>query len=417
MTITRREALLSASVLAAARKLPAAILREQAALEGAAHGASEHFPSQAESQNASALTPQLASLGDFEAAAKLRIPHAAWEFYNGAVADEITMHWNLEAYQRIRLKPRVLVDVSKLDTRITLLGREHAFPIILAPTAYHKLACPEGELATARAAASTGTQMVLSTMSTTAVEDVAPAAKEPLWFQLYVQRDRGFTRDLVQRAESAGCKALCLTVDSAVTGARNREERAEFALPKGVELPHLRGMKVNGVDVGTSGTGHRAMSGSIYSAMSDPSLSWRDIEWLLSFVKIPLLLKGVLNPDDADHAVKSGAGGIIVSNHGARNLDTVPATIDALPLIAEKVHGRVPVIVDGGVRRGTDVLKAIALGANAVQIGRPYLYGLGVAGEEGAARVISILQQEFQMAMALTGRPAIASIDRTVLWS
>lgn len=417
MTITRREALLSAGVLAAARKLPAAILREHAALDDAIEREIAASALQGDSQAASALTPQLACLGDFEAAARQKIPHVAWEFYNGAVADEITMHWNVEAYQRLRLKPRVLVDVSKLDTRLTLFGREHPFPIVLAPTAYHKLACPEGELATARAANSTGSQMILSTMSTTAVEDVAAVAKDPLWFQLYVQRDREFTRELVQRAEAAGCRALCLTVDTAVQGARNREDRAEFSLPKNLELPHLRGLKVNGVDISKSGEGHRSMAGSIYSAMSDPSLSWKDIDWLLSFAKIPLLLKGVLNPDDADRAVKAGAGGIIVSNHGARNLDTVPATIDALPLVAEKVAGRVPVLVDGGVRRGTDIVKALALGANAVQIGRPYLYGLGVAGEEGAARVISILQREFQMAMALMGRPAIASIDRSAIWT
>ena len=411
MPITRREALLSAGVLAAARRLPIAAGDPELKSPDST-GAAQSAP-----HDSAALGPQLASLSDFEAAAKLKIPHASWEFYNGSVADEITMRWNLEAYQRIRLKPRVLVDVSKLDTRVTLFGREHAFPIILAPTAYHKLACPEGELATVRAANATDTQMVLSTMSTTAVEEVSPVAKDPLWFQLYVQRDRGFTRELVQRAQNAGCKALCLTVDSAVIGARNREERAEFALPKGVELPHLRGMKINGVDAGTSSEGHRQMAGSVYSPMSDPSLSWKDIDWLLSFAKIPLLLKGVLNADDADRAAKNGVAGIIVSNHGGRNLDTVPATIDALPQVAEKISGRIPVIVDGGVRRGTDVLKALALGANAVQIGRPYLYGLGVAGEEGATRVISILQREFQLAMASTGRATIASIDRSVLWT
>jgi 4-hydroxymandelate oxidase len=340
-----------------------------------------------------------------------------WEFFNGAVADEITMRWNKEAYQRIRLKPRILVDVSKLDTRVTLFGQEHPFPIILAPTAYHKLANPEGEVATARGAGAAGATMVVSTVATTSVEDIAAAAKAPLWFQLYYQPDRGFTRDLVQRAESAGCRAICLTVDTPVVGARNREARAGFKLPENLSLPNLSGLKVNGVDMMKNAGGHGAAAGSIYSAVMDAGMTWPDIDWLLSVAKVPVLFKGVLNPDDADHAVKAGVAGIMVSNHGARNLDTVPATVDALPQVVEKVAGRVPVIVDGGVRRGTDVLKALALGASVVMIGRPYLYGLGVAGADGVAAVVNILRKEFEMAMALTGRPTIASIDRSVLWT
>lgn len=410
MPFTRREALISAGVFAAGRALTADPAR-----------AGEHAASVEEARGQAAAQPasvsELVCLADYEAAAKQRIPHISWEFFNGSAGDEISMHWNLEAYQRIRLKPQVLIDVSKLDTRVTLFGQEHSFPILLAPTAYHKLANPEGELASARGANAADATMVLSTMSTTPVEDVAAVAKHPLWFQLYVQRDRGFTRNLVQRAEAAGCRALCLTVDTPLPGARNREERVEFRLPSNVNLPHLRGLKVNGAEVSKGGAGHRPIGNSIYTAISDPSLSWKDVEWLRSFAKVPLLLKGVLNPDDADRAVKSGAAGIIVSNHGARNLDTTPATIDALPLVADRVSGRVPLLVDGGVRRGTDVLKALANGANAVLIGRPYLYGLGVAGEDGVARVLQILHREFEMAMALTGRPTIASIDRSALWS
>jgi 4-hydroxymandelate oxidase len=224
------------------------------------------------------------------------------------------------------------------------------------------------------------------------VEDIARSTTGPVWFQLYVQKDRGFTRDLVQRAEDAGCRALCVTVDSPTFGARNREDRAKNELPER-ELPNLKGKDY-----------------------LDPSLTWKDIDWLRSFARTPVLLKGVLNPDDAGTAVSAGVSGIIVSNHGARNLDTVPATIDALPLVAEKVAGRVPVLVDGGIRRGTDIIKAFALGASAVQIGRPYLWGLGIAGAEGVTRVVEILRKEFEFAMALTGRPTIASIDRSVLW-
>ena len=408
MPFTRREALISAGVLAAGRALAADPAREHDKATPARHA-------DAQADQASPAPSELVCLADYEATAKQRIPHMSWEFYNGSAADEISMRWNVESYQRIRLKPRVLVDVSKLDTRVTLFGHEHPFPILLAPTAYHKLAHPDGELATARGASAASATMVMSTMSTTPVEDVAREAKNPLWFQLYVQRDRGFARALVQRAEAAGCRALCLTVDTPLPGARNREERVEFRLPANLDLPHLRGLKVNGVEI-SKGGGHRSIGNSIYSAISDPALTWKDVEWLGSFVKVPLLLKGVLNPDDAERAVKSGAAGIIVSNHGARNLDTTPATIDALPLVAERISGRVPLLVDGGVRRGTDVLKALANGANAVLVGRPYLYGLGVAGEDGVARVVNILRREFEMAMALTGRPTIASIDRSVLW-
>ena len=403
MPITRREALISAGALAAAGVIPAK-----------SKAGADLIPAAAQD---TALGPEFASLSDFEPAAKQKVSHMAWEFFNGAAADEITMRWNLEAYQRIRLKPRVLVDVSKIDTHITLFGQEHASPIFLAPTAYHKLAHPEGELATARGAGAAGATMVVSTMATTSIEDIAHEATGPLWFQLYMQRDRGFTQELVRRAEAAGCRALCLTVDSPVVGTRNREMRAEFALPQNLSLPHLRGLKVNGVDISTSGAGHTAGGSSIYSAITDPSMSWKDIEWLLSFAKIPLLTKGVLNPDDADAAVKAGVSGVIVSNHGARNLDTVPATPDALPLVAGRVAGRVPILVDGGVRRGTDIVKALALGATAVQIGRPYLYGLSVAGNAGVTKVVKILQREFEMAMALMGRPTIASIDRSALWS
>ncbi|HLK63082.1 MAG TPA: alpha-hydroxy acid oxidase [Bryobacteraceae bacterium] len=335
---------------------------------------------------------RLLSLADFETDAHTRVSHGAWERISGAAADEITLRWNREAYEHIRLKPRILIDVSKLDTRVTLFGQELPYPILLAPTGGQKLIHPEGELAAARGAAAASATYVISSSASLRVEDIAHSAKGPVWFQLYVQRDRGFTRDLVQRAEDSGCRALCVTVDSPTFGARNREDRAKGELPER-ELPNLKGKDY-----------------------LDPTLTWKDIDWLRSFARRPVLLKGVLNPDDAATGVKAGVAGIIVSNHGARNLDTVPATIDALPLVVEKVQGRVPVLVDGGIRRGTDVLKALALGATAVQIGRPYLWGLGVAGAEGVARVVEILRREFEMAMALTGRPTLASIDRSVLW-
>jgi 4-hydroxymandelate oxidase len=344
---------------------------------------------------------------DFELLAKAKMAPMSWEYISAGAGDELTLRWNVEAYRKIRLCPRVLTDVSELDTRVNLFGDEHAFPILLAPAAGQTLVHPEGELATVRGAGAASISMVLSSFSSKSVEEVAAAATTPLWFQLYAQADHGFTRELVQRVEASGYRALCLTVDTPVTGARNRETRANVRLPL---MPNLEGF--NGVI-------HGQQTGSLkmYNSMLDASLSWKDVEWLSSFAKIPLLVKGVLNPDDADRAVKSGVAGIMVSNHGGRNLDTLPATIDALPRVAERVAGRVPVLVDGGIRRGTDVLKALALGASAALIGRPYLYGLGAAGEAGVTEVIRVLQRELQMAMALTGKPRVCEVDRSVIWS
>jgi 4-hydroxymandelate oxidase len=372
--VTRRQALVSAGAFAAASGL---------SLNG-----------QTQTAASGAAQAEAVCLSDFEPLAKAKMQPMSWEFLNAGAGDEFTVQWNKEAYQRIRLKPRVLVDVSQVDTRVTLLGQEHAFPILLAPVAAQKLVHPDGELGAVRGAGAAHVAMVLSSYSSASLEDVVAAAKIPLWLQFYAQTDHGSTRELVQRAEAAGYRALCLTVDMAVSGARNREARAK------VQLPPLPSGSLN-----------------ILGSKLDPAVSWKDVEWLRSFAKIPLLLKGVLNPDDADRAVKAGVAGIIVSNHGGRNFDTVPATIDALPLVAKKVARRVPVLVDGGIRRGTDVLKALAFGANAVLIGRPYLYGLGAAGEAGVTKVLNILQHEFQVAMALTGRTNVASIDRSVIWS
>lgn len=390
MPFTRREALLSTGAIAASVAFPLGKVSAQ-----------DH-------PSAPQIEGDPVCLTDFEPLAKKKMPAMGWEYVSAGAGDEQTVRWNCEAYQRIRLKPRVLVDVSQLDTRVTLFGQEHAFPILLAPTAAHKLTHPEGELATVRGAAAAGATMVVSSFASIKLEDVAGAAKGPLWFQLYAQTDHGFTRELVQRAEAAGYRALCLTVDTPSTGARNREARSNVKLPP---FPNLQGLPGY-----NSATGQQTGASRIFQSVLDPALSWKDIDWLRSFAKIPLLVKGVLNPDDADRAVKTGVSGIMVSNHGGRNLDTVPATIDALPLVAEKVAGRVPVFVDGGIRRGTDVLKALALGANAVLIGRPYLYGLGAAGADGVSKVLDILQREFQMAMMLTGRPNITSIDRSVIW-
>jgi 4-hydroxymandelate oxidase len=389
MATTRREVLGSVCALAGATLLP------------------QSAQSQQETKPPNTIEP--VSLADFETLARTHIPAMAYEYISGGAADEITLRWNREAFDRLRLRPRILVDVAKLDTRLTLFGQELPFPILLAPTAYHRLLHPEGELATVKGAGAAGATLVASMLATTTIEEMARAATRPLWFQTYILKDRGFTRDLVQRAENAGCKALCVTVDSPVVGVRNRDQRARFALPPDMERANLKGLMRPGGNL-------RPAEGDIYTPILDASITWKELDWLRSFARVPVLLKGVMHPDDAEQAVKTGAAGIIVSNHGARNLDTVPATVDILSEVTEKVAGRIPVLMDSGIRRGTDVLKALALGATAVLIGRPYLHGLGVAGAEGVRRVVKILQTEFQMALALTGRASLRSIDRSVLW-
>jgi len=350
------------------------------------------------------------NLEDFEAAAKPRLTPSAYAYIAGAAADELTAARNRQAFCAIRLKPRVLIDASHLDTRIELLGRKLEFPILLAPVAYHKLAHPEGELATALGAGMAGAALVVSTYATVTLEQIAKAATGPLWMQLYVTPDRAFTRELVRRAEAAGYAALCLTVDSPVFGTRNREQRAGFCLPADARTENMTAL-----GSALQKTLHVPTDG-VYSPIVDPSLQWKDVDWLCSFAKLPVVLKGILAPEDARLAFEHGAAGIVVSNHGGRNLDTVPATIEALPGVVEAVQGRLPVLLDGGVRRGTDVLKALALGAKAVFIGRPYAWGLAVGGAAGVAEVVRILRNEFRSAMALCGTTSLARITREAIW-
>ena len=362
---------------------------------------------------ASPAAKTLASVADYERAARDKMTPMAYEYVSGGAGDERTLAWNQSAYSDIQLRPRVLIDVSRIDTSVRLFGRVLPHPILLAPTAYHKLLHPDGEVATARGAMAAQATMIVSSFATVTIEDVARAAPgSSLWFQLYVQPDRGFTRALVQRAEAAGCQALCLTVDTPVLGARNREARVGFQLPSGMTRANLDGLSGAAASIA-----HQPPEGAIYSSVLEPRLTWKDVEWLRGFAKVPVLLKGVMDAEDATRAVEAGVSGLIVSNHGARNLDTVPATVTALPRVAEVVAGRVPILLDGGIRRGTDVLKGLALGASAVAIGRPYLHGLAVDGSTGVSQIVAILRTELEMAMALTGRTSLAAIDRSVLWS
>lgn len=351
------------------------------------------------------------NLDDFEAPARARMSEMAYEYLASGSADEITLAANREAFAKIRLMPRHLVDVGKIDTTLELFGRKHDFPILLAPTGYHKLFHPQGELETVRGADESGATLVASIFSTISFQQMAAASKQPLWFQIYVNPDRGFTKQLVEMAVSAGCGAICVTIDSPVNGPRDRETRAVFQLPEGVERVNLSTLG-NGI----AAASHRRVGRNIYSKVRAADVTWKDVAWLRSLSPVPLLLKGILNPNDAFTAVQTGCDGIIVSNHGGRVLDTVPAAIEALPAIVDRVAGEVPILLDGGIRRGADAYKALALGATAVLIGRPYLYGLALAGAAGVARAVEIIRTELEMTMALMGRPTLAAISRDSIW-
>jgi 4-hydroxymandelate oxidase len=330
----------------------------------------------------------LVTLDDYERAAQERIAPAAWEYIHSGAADEHTLRWNREAFARIMLSPRVLNDVSRIDTGVSVLGCDLAHPIMLAPIAAHVLAHPEGEVATARGARAAGAGMILSSYTSRRIEDVVAAAPSPLWFQLYVQ-ERAATRDLVSRVADAGCSALCITVDTPTSGARDRQARSEFEFP--ADLPYRT------VEPGNN------------------PCTWDDIAWIRASVKIPVVLKGILRPDDAELAIQAGAHAIVVSNHGARNLDTAPAAIDALRRVAERTRGRIPLLMDGGIRRGTDVLKALALGADFVFVGRPFLFAASVGGERGVSHAIEILRSEIARDMALLGIRDLSEAGRDLV--
>ncbi len=346
---------------------------------------------------------------EFEELARERLSPMAYDYIAGGAGGEVTVRANREAFARWRFLPRVLVDVSRPATRVELLGQQLSFPVLVAPTAFHQLAHPEGEAATARGAAASGTVMVVSTIANLSVTQVAAGAPgAPLWFQLYIHRDRGLTRELIHRAEAAGCLALCLTVDTPFFGRRDRDMRNAFRLPEGLVMGNLRGARLDEAEEGLSGL-------LAYSRQLDPALDWSAVEWLRSATHLPVVLKGILDPRDGAEAVRRGAAGLIVSNHGGRQLDGAVATLDALPAVVEAVQGAVPVLMDGGVRRGTDVLKALALGARAVLVGRPVLWGLAAEGQAGVERVLSLLRAELEHAMALAGRPDVSSMDRDLL--
>ena len=353
----------------------------------------------------------LVEIGDFEAAARDQLSKMAYDYYASGANDQVTLRENRAAFERILLSPKMLVDVSRIDLTTSVLGMPLNAPFMIAPTAFQRMAHRDGELATARAAQAQGIAMTLSTIASTSLEDVAAEAPEIRWFQVYVFKDRGVTRRLVQRAEAAGYKALALTVDTPKFGRRYADVRNKFHLPPGITVANLADAGLEQLGQVSGESGLAAYSASLF----DPTLTWKDVDWLKSITTLPVLVKGVLRADDAVLAMEHGAAGIIVSNHGGRQLDTVRASIDALPRIAEVVNGRVPLLLDGGVRRGTDVLKALALGAQAVLIGRPILWGLAVAGQAGVEKVLTILRDEIELAMMLAGVARVHDITRDIL--
>ena len=361
-----------------------------------------------------AIPPGLVTLADHEQHARTQLDDNAWAYFSGGAADEISLRANRSAWDALPLWPRVLRPLAGGHTRVPLLGRTLAHPILLAPVAFQRLAHPDGELAMAYAAAALGAGVVLSTQASVSVESVAQAVlpdpgRGPLWFQLYLQPDRGFTQALVQRAEAAGYEALVLTVDAPTSGVRDRERRAGFRLPPGVGPVNLAGLQAPASPPLSPG------QSALFDGLLHHAPTWDDIAWLQSITRLPVLLKGVLHPADARQAVSVGAAGLIVSNHGGRTLDTAPATATALPRVVQAVGGAVPVLVDGGIRRGTDVFKAMALGASAVLVGRPAVWGLANAGAAGVAHVLRLLRDELEVAMALTGCATLAEATPALL--
>jgi 4-hydroxymandelate oxidase len=356
--------------------------------------------------------PLIVHLADLEALAARRLPRATLEYYAGGAEDERTLRDNVEGWRRLRLRPRALVDVRQVSLATTVLGVPVAAPILVAPLAYQRLAHPAGELATARAAAAEGALMVVSTMATTRLEDVAAAAPAaPRWFQLYVYRERQVSETLVRRAERAGYQALVLTVDTPRLGRRERDVRNGFGLPPELALANFEGeLAVEPSHApGVSGIAHYA------AAHLDDSLTWEAVAWLRSITHLPIVVKGVLTGEDTALAVAHGADAVVVSNHGGRQLDGAIATADALAECVAAAGGRAEIYVDGGLRRGSDVLKALALGARAVLVGRPILWGLASEGEFGVRLALAMLRGELEHAMALAGQPRVGDLSRALV--
>lgn len=361
-----------------------------------------------------------ATIDDLRRIARRRLPRGVFDYIDGGAEDESTMAANTAAYRRRTFSPRVLRDVSEVEISSSLLGRELAYPLVLAPTGFTRIAHPDGELAVARAAKRAGLPYALSTLGTRSIEEVAAVGSDRLWFQVYTWRDRDLVADMVKRAAASGYEALCLTVDTAVLGRRERDVRRGFTLPPKIGLSTILdgvmhpgwawGFLTSEPIVFANVAGNASVDGSDAISLAeyvgdqfDPGLSWDDVDWLRGHWDGPIVVKGIQSVEDASIAAERGVDAIAISNHGGRQLDSAPATLDLVRPIADAVGGALEIICDGGVRRGSDIVKALALGANAVMTGRPYLYGLGAAGEAGVDQVLSNFASEMQRTMALIG--------------
>jgi len=348
-------------------------------------------------------------LENLEHRARGHLSATMYDYFAGGADDETTLADNPVAWKRIRLIPRVMRDVSRVSIATEILGTPMAMPIMVGPWAFQGLAHPEGEPATAQGAAAAGAVMVVSTVATSSLEDVARAAAgSPLWFQFYLLRDRGMTAELLHRAEAAGYRAVVMTVDKLpVPGRRRRLAADRFSLPEGTPIANFGYVVPEDHDTGPDG---------YLRGLLDGSVTFADMEWACTECRLPLVVKGIVNPQDAVAAVEEGVSGIIVSNHGGRQLDGAIATADALPAVIDAVAGRVPVLVDGGIRSGADVVKALAIGAAAVLVVRPVIWGLVVHGAPGVEAVLKELAAEMAHAMALCGARTVADIDRSLVW-
>ncbi|MGH7559477.1 MAG: alpha-hydroxy acid oxidase [Gemmatimonadales bacterium] len=354
--------------------------------------------------------PAFLNLHEVERLARDVLPPETWDYYAGGAGDEITLRENRLALEALALRYRVLVDVSRRDASLELLGHSVPAPIIVAPMAFQRLAHADGECAMARAAAAAGLPLTVSTFSTTSLEEVCAVGPGLRWFQLYVHRDRGITRGLVERAHAAGYAALVLTVDVPEIGRRERDIRNGFRLAGALRAANLPPEESDPLV-----RGHGSALATFIGGVREPALTWADLAWLRGIAPMPLIVKGIVRADDARMAVQHGADGVVVSNHGGRQLDGAIASIRALPAVADAIGSEAVVLVDGGIRRGTDIIKALALGARAVMVGRPALWGLAVGGEAGARHVLELLRAELDLAMALCGAPTLGAITRDLV--
>lgn len=375
---------------------------------------------------------RMINIADLRAAAQQWLPDAMFQYIEGGAEDELTVAANTNCIADAKLLPRALVDVSEVDTSTSVLGQGVALPLVLAPTGMSRIFHPEGERAVAAAARDAGIIYCLSTMASTSIEDAGAVSDGPKCFQIYGFRDRGLTRELLDRARAAGFVAACLTVDVPVSGNRERDIRTGFALPPKLSMMQVLNVLthpswligyVANAPLTLANVTRRSRSGSMsvttlssyINKQFDPSLTWRDVRWMIEYWNGPFAIKGILHPADAKHACEAGASVLVVSNHGGRQLDGAQGAFDALPAVVQAVEGRAEVILDGGVRRGSHIVKALARGATACMVGRPYLYGLAAGGRSGVSRAISILETELRRAMALCGVTNVAAIDGSLL--